>query len=190
MEQQMKTYQITQRVDRVAFAVATGAALIASLALVPSAFAQGQSAPPQQGQGREGGRGERMDPQQRIDRRIAKMTEQLQLNAGQQAKIRSIYNDERTQMEALRKNAGSQGLDDRQGQAPNGQRPDSARGGEGRGRGGRGGPPPEVRAIHDKTEKQIEGVLNATQLAKYRELKQQREQERAKHEGEGRPADR
>jgi len=187
----MKTYQITQRVDRLVFAVATGAALIASLALVPSAFAQGQTTPPQgQGQGREGGRGERMDPQQRIDRRIAKMTEQLQLNAGQQAKIRSIYNDERTQMEALRKNAGSQGLDDRQGQAPNGQRPDSARGGEGRGRGGRGGPPPEVRAIHDKTEKQIEGVLNATQLAKYRELKQQRDQERAKHEGEGRPADR
>jgi len=180
----VKTYTLSQRVNRLAFAAATGAALIASLMLAPSAFAQGQN-PPQQGQGR----GERMDPQQRMDRRIAMMTEQLQLNAGQQAKIRSIYNDERTQMEALRKNAGDQRLNDRQDPPPNGQRPDSARAGEGRGR-GRGGPPPEVRAIHDKTEKQIEGVLNATQLAKYRELRQQREQERAKHEGEGRPADR
>jgi len=183
----VKTYTLGQRANRLAFAAATGAALIASLMLAPSAFAQGQNAP-QQGEGR--GRGERMDPQQRLDRRIAMMTEQLQLNAGQQAKIRSIYNDERTQMEALRKNAGDQRLDDRQGPPPNGQRPDSARAGEGRDRGGRGGPPPEVRAIHDKTEKQIEGVLNATQLAKYRELKQQREQARARHEGEGRPGDR
>lgn len=184
----MKTYIMSQRVNRLAFAAATGAALIASLMLAPGAFAQGQT-PPQQGQGQ--GRGERMDPQQRMDRRISTMTEQLQLNAGQQAKIRSIYNDERTQMEALRKSAGNQRLDDRQGPPPNGQRPDSARAGEGRGaRGGRGGPPPEVRAIHDKTEKQIEGVLNATQLAKYRELKQQREQERAKHQGEGRSGDR
>jgi hypothetical protein len=187
MEHQMKTYLITQRVNRLAFAAATSAALIASLALVPTAFAQGQSTPPQ-GQGKEGGRGERMDPQQRMDRRMATLTEKLQLNSSQQTKIRAILSDERTQMEALRKNAVNGG-DDRQG-APDRQRPDSGRAGERGPRGDRGGPPPEVRAIRDKTEKQIEGVLNASQLTAYRQLQQQRQQERARHEAESHKGER
>ncbi len=180
----MKTYLMTQRVNRLAFAAATGAALIASLVLVPSAFAQGQSAPPQ-GQGREGKRGERMDPQQMIDRRVAMLTEKLQLNSSQQTRIRAIFAEERTQMDALRKNA----VNDRQA-APDGQRPDSGRAGERGGRGGRGAPPPEVKAIRDKTTKQIEGVLNASQLTTYRQLQQQREQERARHEAEFHKGDR
>jgi hypothetical protein len=190
MEHQMKTYLITQRVNRLVFAAATGAALIASLALVPTAFAQGQGAPPQgQGQGREGGRGQRVDPQQMMDRRIATLTEKLQLNSSQQTKIRAILSDERTQMEALRKNAVNRG-DDRQGPPPDRQRPDSGRAGERGPRGDRGGPPPEVRAIRDKTEKQIEGVLNASQLTTYRQLQQQRQQERARHEGESHKGER
>jgi hypothetical protein len=178
----MKTYYMTQRVNRLAFAAATGAALIASLALVPSAFAQGQGAAPQ-GEGREGGRGQRMDPHQMMDRRVAMLTEKLQLNSSQQTKIRAILTDERTQMDALRKNAVNR-QDDRQGPPSDRQRPDSGRAGERGPRGDRGGPPPEVRAIREKTEKQIEGVLNASQLTTYRQLQQQREQERGRRDAE------
>lgn|SRR5256885_2455534 len=179
----MRVQAIVERGNRLAFVAGNAAALIATLALAPVAFGQqGQSVP--QGQQRGEGRGPR-DPQQMVDRRVSMMTESLQLSAAQQASIRTILNNERTQMDALRQKNGLQ--------RPDGARPDSARGerGEGGERGERGrGPggfggrnmPPEVKALHDQTEKQIEGVLNSTQLTKYRELRQQHDQERARRD--------
>src|SRR5256885_16741998 len=182
----MRVQAIVERGNRLAFVAASAAALIASLALAPVAFGQqGQNVP--QGQQCGEGRGSR-DPQQMVDRRVSMLTESLQLSADQQTRIRTILNNERTQMDALRQKNGLQRPDDR-GERPNGARPDSARGQRGeRGEGGRPGGfggrnmPPEVKALHDQTEKQIEGVLSSAQLAKYRELRQQREQERARRD--------
>ncbi|HEX6629098.1 MAG TPA: hypothetical protein VF105_14200 [Gemmatimonadaceae bacterium] len=181
----MKLSTITQRVRHSGVMASSAFALIAGLAVASTACAQGQgqNAPPQGQETREG-RGQR-DPQQRIDHRISELTQSLQLSADQQSRIRTILNNERTQMDALRQKNGLQGPQGRV-ERPDGQRPDSDqrgdRGGRGRGFGGRN-MPPEVKALHDQTEKQIEGVLNSTQLAKYRELRQQREQERQKREG-------
>jgi hypothetical protein len=168
----MKVQQLSQRARHLALAAVIGAAVVGGAALAPSVIAQGQ-----QQQGQKGG--ERKDPQQRIDQRIAMLTEKLQLNSAQQQKIRTILTDERTQMDALRKSDGGRPDQDRAGapQTPNGARPDSAR------RGGRGGPPPEFLALRDRTEKQIEGVLNAQQLTTYRQLQEQHKQERERHEG-------
>jgi hypothetical protein len=168
----MNIRQIPQRARRLALA----AVVVGSVALAPSASAQGQD-PQRQGPPA----GERMDPRQVIDERMAKMTETLKLDSAQQDKIRWILADETMQMEALRKNAGGQRAGTggqrggrgggrgggRRGSAP----PDSTGGGEGNG--GSGGPPSEVRAIRDRTNKQIEGVLNAGQLTTYRQLFEQ-----------------
>jgi Spy/CpxP family protein refolding chaperone len=175
----MRVHTIVERGNRLAFAAATAAALIASLAVAPAAFGQQQGQNYPQGQERRGPR----DPQQMIDGRVARMTQELQLSADQQARIRTILTNERTQMEALRQKNGFQRPGD--GQRPDGARPDSARSGEGRGRGFGGRQiPPEFKALRDQTEKQIDAVLNSTQRAKYEQLKQQREQEFRKHEGE------
>jgi hypothetical protein len=157
--------------------VAAGAAMIGSFAFASTASAQEQQ---QQGADRHAD-GQRMDPAQRAEQRIARMTETLQLNQSQVTRIRAILTDERTQMEAFRKN--NPRPDDRAGQgaANGGQRPDGGQRPEG-GRGGFGGRrelPPELKAIRDKTDKQIESVLNAQQLSTYRAQKA----ERAKREG-------
>lgn len=120
-----------------------------------------------------------MDPRQVIDLRMAKMTETLKLDSAQQSKVRWIVAAETMQMEALRKNSGGQragagggGRGGRGGGRGGGRRgsspPDSTGGGEGRG--GSGGPPKEMLAIRDSTNKQIEGLLNAEQLTTYRQL--------------------
>ena len=177
----MRVHTIVERGNRLAFAAATAAALIASLAVAPAAFGQQQGQNYPQGQERREGRGPR-DPQQMIDGRVARMTQELQLTADQQTRIRAILNNERTQMEALRQKNGFQRPGD--GQRPDGARPDSARRGEGRGRGFGGRQmPPEFKALRDQTDKQIEGVLSSSQLTKYRELRAQREQEHQKREG-------
>jgi hypothetical protein len=127
-----------------------------------------------------------MDPRQVIDRRMAMMTETLKLDSAQQTTIRSILADETMEMEALRKNAGGQRAETggqrggRGGERGGGRRgsapPDSTGGGEGRG--GSGGQSPEVRAIRDRANKQIEGALNAQQLTTYRQLFEQQQQQR------------
>jgi hypothetical protein len=172
--------QISQRARRLAFAAAVGTA-VGSVAFVPSASAQGQD-PQRQGPPD----GERMDPRQMIDQRMAVMTESLKLDSAQQTRIRSIVVDETMEMEDLRKNAGGQraGTDGQRGERDGargggrrgGARPDST--GAGEGRGGSGGPPAEVRAIRDRTNKQIEAVLNAQQLTTYRQLFEQQRPQR------------
>jgi hypothetical protein len=164
----MNIRQIPQRARRLALA----AVVVGSVGLAPSASAQGQD--PQR-QGPPGG--EQMDPRKMIDQRMAKMTETLKLDSAQQSKIRWILSGETVDMEALRKNAGGQraGTGGGRGGRGGGRRgsapPDSTGGGEGRG--GSGSPPPEVRALRDRTDKQIEGVLNAQQLTIYRQLFEQ-----------------
>jgi Spy/CpxP family protein refolding chaperone len=156
--------------------VAAGAAMIGSFAFASTASAQDQ----QQGGDRPRD-GQRFDPAQRQEQRIARMTETLQLNQSQVTRIRAILTDERTQMEAFRKN--NPRPDDRagQGSANGGQRPDGGQRPQG-GRGGFGGRrelPPELKAIRDKTDKQIESVLTPQQLSTYRA----QQAERAKREG-------
>jgi hypothetical protein len=163
------------------------AAAIGSAVLAPSAIAQGQG---QEQQGPPGG--QRMDPRQMIDQRMATLTDKLQLTSAQQTKIRSILSDETMQMEALRKNAGNQrgggggGMGRRGGGGgprPNRTGSDSTQNGEGR---GRGGTPPEIVALRDHTDKQIEAVLNERQLATYRLLRAQQQQERERRDSESR----
>ena len=157
----------SKKIRRPLLVVAAGAALISGFALTQNIFAQGQvgSAPQRQ----EQQKGQRGDPSQRIERKIANMTETLKLSPTQVTRIRAILADQQTQMEALRKNATNQRPDDRAGAPQNGagDQPDGGRGGRG-GRGGHREMPPEVKAIHDKAEKQIESVLTAQQLSTYR----------------------
>ena len=177
----MNVQMIKQHVAR-SGVVAAAAIALAIGASTACAQSQGQNAP-QQRQERGEGRGQ-FDPQQRIDRRVASMTQDLQLSADQQARIRTILTNESTQMQALRQKNGFQGPP-RGGERPDGQRPDSARGDRGgRGFGGQRQMPPEVKALRDQTQKQIEAVLNSSQRAKYEQLQQQREQEHQKHEGD------
>jgi hypothetical protein len=157
-----------QRARRLALA----AVIVACAALAPRASAQGQDPQPQ-----GDAAGERMDPRQVIDLRMAKMTETLKLDSAQQDKVRWIIAAETMQMEALRKNGGGRGGGEGQGGGRGGGRrgarrgsapPDSTSGGEGRG--SSAGPPKEMLAIRDSTNKQIEGLLNAEQLTTYRQL--------------------
>jgi hypothetical protein len=171
----MNIRQIPQGARRLALA----AVVVGSIALAPSASAQDP-----QPQGPPAG--ERMDPRQVIDHRMAILTETLKLDSAQQDRIRSILADETMDMEALRKNAGGQRAGTggqrggRGGGRGGGRRssapPDSTGGGGGRG--GSGDQSPEVRAIRDRTNKQIEGVLNAQQVATYRQLFEQQQQQR------------
>jgi len=152
--------------------LALAAVIVASAALAPRASAQGQDPQPQ-----GDAAGERMDPRQVIDLRMAKLTETLKLDSAQQDRVRWIIAAETMQMEALRKNGGGErgGGDGGGGGKGGGRRggrrgsapPDSASGGEGR---GSAGPPKEMLAIRDSTNKQIEGLLNAEQLTTYRQL--------------------
>jgi len=156
--------------------LALAAVVVGSMALAPSAGAQGQD-PQRQGPPAE----VRMDPRQVIDLRMAKLTETLKLDSAQETSIRSLLADETMDMEALGKNGGGQRAEaggqrggrgggrggGRRGSAP----PDSAGGGSS------GGQSPEVRAIRDRTNKQIEGVLNAQQLTTYRQLFEQQQRQ-------------
>lgn len=176
----MNTRQIPERARRLALATVIGAASVASITLAPGASAQSQD--PQGSTSVE-----RMDPRQMIDLRMARMTETLKLDSAQQTKIRSMIADETMAMEDLRKNGGGQrgggggGGGGRRGGGRGGGRrgggdgtpPDSTSGGS-----GAGGPSPEVRAIRERTNKQIEAVLNPQQLTTFRQLFEQGQQQR------------
>jgi hypothetical protein len=179
----MNIQQIFRRGRRLALAAVAGAAAFASFAIARSANAQSQDpqqqAPPD---------GERRDPRQMIDQRLAMLTEKLNLDSTQQTTVRSILADETMQIEALRQKSGNQG-----GGGGGGRRGGGGGGGGRRNRGappdsasgqqrGGGGGSPEMRAIHDRADKQIEAVLNSQQIATYRLLQQQ---ERARRESGG-----
>ncbi|HEX9382828.1 MAG TPA: hypothetical protein VF908_05470 [Gemmatimonadaceae bacterium] len=170
----MNVRPILRRARRLALATVVGAAVVGSVALASSA----------QGQDPQGSRsGERMDPRQMIDQRMATMTETLKLDSAQQTKIRSMLADEIMAMEELRKNGGGQrggGGGGRRGGRAGSRRgggdapPDSTASGS-----GGGGPSPEVRAIWERTNKQIEPVLNPQQLTTFRQMFEQGQQQRS-----------
>ena len=134
--------------------LAFGAVLAAGLVLAPQAGAQSE----QQGRSRPE-RGQRMDPAQRIERRVGMMTERLQLSQQQATQIRQILTKESEQMRALREKAA--GGADRESLRP------------------------QMQSIREGTEKQVEGVLTEQQRTTYRELRESMRKER----GEGRRAD-
>jgi hypothetical protein len=169
----MNIRQIPQNARRLALATVLGATVIGSVALAPSARAQDP-------QPQSSSDGERMDPRQMIDLRMARMTETLKLDSAQQDKIRWMLAQETMAMEELRKNGGGQrgggggggrggrGGGRRGGGGGGGAPPDSTNGGS-----GGGGPSPQMRAIMDTTNKQIEAVLNPQQLTTFRQLFEQ-----------------
>lgn len=178
----MNIRQIPQRARRLALAAVVNAA-VGSVTLAPSAGAQTQDP-----QGSPSG--ERMDPRQIIDLRMARMTETLKLDSAQQTRIRSMIADEIMAMEDLRKNGGGQRGG---GGGGGGGERGGGRGGRGGGRrgggggappdstggsSGGGGPSPEARAIRDRTNKQIEAVLNPQQLTTFRQLFEQGQEQR------------
>jgi hypothetical protein len=138
--------------------LAFGAVLAAGLVLAPRAGAQSE----QQGRGRPE-RGQRMDPAQRIERRVGVMTERLQLSQQQTTQIRQILTKENDQMRALWEKA--QGGADRESLRP------------------------QMQSIREGTEKQIEGVLTEQQRTTYRELRESMRRERGER-GEGRRGER
>lgn len=148
------------------FAVA--GALAAGLLLSDPASAQQgghDGHKPGQHQDARGGRGERGD---RGERRLAQLTQRLRLTDQQAAQIRQIFEQERTQLQALRQRDGAAARP--QGQP--GPRP------EGRPDGQRRQPPAEVVALHERTTQQIERVLNESQRAEFRKLREEHEARR------------
>jgi periplasmic protein CpxP/Spy len=127
--------------------LAFGAALAAALVLAPEAGAQSE----QQGRTRPE-RGQRMDPAQRIERRVTMMTERLQLSQPQATQIRQILTQESEQMRAIFEKGQSGG--DR----------DALR--------------PEIQSVRDGTEKKIDAVLTDSQRKSYAELREQMRQRR------------
>jgi Spy/CpxP family protein refolding chaperone len=134
--------------------LAFGAVLTAGLVLAPQAGAQSEQ------QGRPE-RGQRMDPQQRLERRLSMMTEKLQLSQSQATQIREILTKENEQMRGLWEKA--QGGADRESLRP------------------------QMQSIREGTEKQIDAVLTEQQRTTYRELREQMRKERGERGERGRP---
>jgi Spy/CpxP family protein refolding chaperone len=146
--------------------LAAATALLAALVLAPQAQAQGTA--PDQPRGDR--RGQRMDPAQMVERRVARLTERLNLNSGQATQIRQILTQEQEQMRALWPQGAQAGpgRDDA-------RRPDAA---------GRDSLRTAMRAIREGTEQRIDGVLTAEQRTAYRELREsQRKERRGGHRG-------
>jgi Spy/CpxP family protein refolding chaperone len=127
--------------------LAFGAVLAAALVVAPEATAQSE----QQGRARQE-RGQRMDPAQRVERRVSMMTERLQLSQPQATQIRQTLTQESEQMRAIFEKGQNGG--DREGLRP------------------------EIRSLREGTEKKIEAVLTEPQRKSYAELREQMRQRR------------
>jgi Spy/CpxP family protein refolding chaperone len=143
--------------------VLAGTVLAGSLAFAAQADAQqaGQAgkARTERAEGR-GGRGG--DPAQMVDRRVERLTQELQLSSGQTAAIRQILLDQHAQMETLRPEGGPRRAPgDSAARGERRQRPDSATMAQNRAK---------FEALRTQTDAKIEGVLSADQRTAYREL--------------------
>ena len=136
--------------------LAFGAALAAGLVLAPDAGAQSE----QQGRTRPE-RGQRMDPAQRVDRRVGMLTERLQLSPAQATQVRQILTQESEQMRVIFEK-GQAGADR-----------ESLR--------------PQMQSLRQDTEKRIDAVLTEQQRKTYGELREQMRKERGQR-GERRGA--
>jgi Spy/CpxP family protein refolding chaperone len=116
-----------------------------------------------QGDAQRRGRPERFDPAQRLERRVAFLTEKLQLTTSQQTQVRSILTEEMNAMKTLRPQGG------REERRPEGARRDSLRA--------------QIKQIRERTEQRIAGVLNAEQRTKYQELQKQMDEHRGRWRG-------
>jgi Spy/CpxP family protein refolding chaperone len=133
--------------------LAFGAALAAGLVLAPEAGAQSE----QQGRARPE-RGQRMDPAQRVERRVGMLTERLQLSQTQATQIRQILTQESEQMRAIFEK-GQAGADR-----------ETLR--------------PQMQSLRQDTEKKIDAVLTEEQRKTYSEWQEQMRKERARR-GDG-----
>jgi hypothetical protein len=155
----MNTKMTSQRMKRLALVAAIGAATLGDLTLAPSVLAQDQSNGSQSA--------ERINPTRMTERRVATLTSHLQLTSGQITQVRAIITQEHEQLLALRDNASNSlkgnAIDlsriERTGPGP---------------RVARNALPPEVRAVRERTEREIERVLTPQQLTAYRALKEGR----------------
>ena len=185
-------------VKRISRAVAAGSALAVGLLVQSPAHAQFQQG--QQGGDHrwEQGQGQRQDPGQRLDRQVAMLTQRLQLSQNQAQQIRGILQQQDEQFRAWFQQNGGQARGQRNGRQGQGgwqgRRGDTGQGGwlGRRGENGQGGwqgqrgenggqrerrqLPPELQAIRDRADQQIQRVLNDRQRAEYQQLRQQRAQ--------------
>jgi hypothetical protein len=195
---------------RISRGVAAGAALAVGLLVQSPAHAQFQGQQQGGGQRWEQGQGRRQNPGQRLDRQVAMLTQRLQLSQGQAQQIRGILQQQDEQFRAwFQQNGaqrgqrnGQQGRGGWQGQRGDngqggwqGQRGDNGQGGwQGRrGENGQRGEqgqrerrqlPPELQAIRDRADQQIDRVLNDRQRAEYQQLRQQRAEGRREGRGQ------
>jgi Spy/CpxP family protein refolding chaperone len=158
------TSHTTHRRGRTTHALALGAALLGSLAIGSQAHAQAadRAGPPR------GERGRGMDPGQMMERRIALLTERLQLTERQQSQVREIFEQEREQMAALRPKSGGERQDGQNGARRQGPSEEARQ---------------QMRAIRERSEQQLERVLTERQLAEYRELREAQRKERGSRQG-------
>ena len=153
----MNIKTIGQRIERLALVAAVGTATLGDLTLAPSVIAQDQ--------GNGSLSTQRIDATRMIERRVAMLTSHLQLTSSQVTQVRAILTRNHEELLALRDNASSPLKDnaidpsriDRTGPGP---------------RVARNALPPEVRAIRERTERDIEKVLTPEQLTAYRALKE------------------
>jgi hypothetical protein len=174
--------KVNVRVPRM---LAAGATLAAALLLNAPAHAQFQ----QQDQGGRGRweQGRRQDPGQRLDRQVTMLTQRLNLSSGQATQVRRILEQQDRELQAYRQSHGGERNGQRQGgwQRQQGQYGQQGQGGWQGQRGERRQLPPELQAIRDRADQQIERVLNASQLAQYQQLRAQRGQWGGREHGEG-----
>lgn len=124
-----------------------------------SAFAQQadgpEAAPVKQAEGKRGRHGKHgkrgpLTPEQRearLNKRMERLTKKLNLTAEQAPKVRQIFADAQVERAALRKSL------------------------EGQPREARKAARPQMKALHQKTETKLAGVLSADQLAQYKAMK-------------------
>ena len=148
--------------------VLAGTVLVGSLAFAAQAEAQqnGAGQAGQAGQARAEGRGgrggPRLAPEQMVERRVSRLTEELALNASQSESIRQILLEEQAKMEALRPEGGPRRAPgDTAARGERRQRPDSAVMAQNRA---------QMEALRQQTDARIERVLTSDQVGKYREL--------------------
>ena len=129
-------------------------ALAAALSATAVAPAQAQQSPRQE-RPRAEGRAERMDPAKRVERRVQMLTQRLDLNADQSARVRTILTQESEQMKSFfEKN-----------RAADGQRPTEEQ---------RTAFRKEMQQVRGRTNAELVKVLNADQVKKYEELHKDR----------------
>lgn len=137
-------------------AIITLAAALSAAAVVP---AQAQETQPRRPQARA----ERMDPTQRVERRVQMLTERLDLSAAQATRVKAIVTQEAEQMKAFF---------DKNHPARDGQRPTDEE---------RTAFRTQMQQMNARTHAEIAKVLNADQLKKFDELRERR----GMHDGMG-----